>query len=141
LLVKHRRLVEWTHQRRVNAQRYLELFADAGVDRQLGLPGCLPQNEHVWNQFTIRVPDGRRDALRQHLTNRGIGSEVYYPLPLHLQECFRDLGYGSGSLPETERAAREVLSLPIFPGLRIDEQQSVVRVVREFLDLRQQIAA
>jgi dTDP-4-amino-4,6-dideoxygalactose transaminase len=92
----------------------------------------LPQNEDVWNQFTIRVRGGRRDTLREYLASRKIGSEIYYPWPLHLQECFRSLGYSKGSLPETERASAEVLSLPIFPGLRADEQQFVVRAINDF---------
>jgi dTDP-4-amino-4,6-dideoxygalactose transaminase len=104
---------------------------------KIELPGSLPGNEHVWNQFTIRVRGGRRDSLRQFLTSRGIGSEIYYPLPLHLQECFRSLGYSAGSLPETERAAGEVLSLPIFPGLRVDEQQRVVQAIADYCAARQ----
>jgi dTDP-4-amino-4,6-dideoxygalactose transaminase len=141
LLVKHQRLTEWTRQRQRNAKRYLDLFTAAGVGDDVQLPTCDPRNEHVWNQYTIRVSGGRRDALRQYLAHRGIGTEVYYPLPLHCQECFRDLGYEMGSLPETERAAAEVLSLPIFPGLRLDEQQAVVQAVREFCRARQPLAA
>lgn len=141
LIVKFRRLAEWTRQRQTNAQNYSQLFADCGLNDEIGLPSSLPRNEHVWNQFTIRVPDGRRDSMRQYLTNCGIGSEVYYPLPLHMQECFRSLGYQPGSLPETERAAAEVLSLPIFPGLRYDEQLRVVTAVAEFCRARRPVAA
>jgi dTDP-4-amino-4,6-dideoxygalactose transaminase len=137
LLVRHRHLADWTRQRQANADRYVALFAAAGLSSKIELPGSLPGNEHVWNQFTIRVPGGRRDSLRQFLTSRGIGSEIYYPLPLHLQECFRSLGYSAGSLPETERAAGEVLSLPIFPGLRVDEQQRVVQAIADFCAARQ----
>lgn len=132
LVVKHQRLAEWTRQRQANAHRYLELFDDAGMHGEIGLPVSLNKNVHVWNQFTIRVTGGRRDTLRQYLSSRGIGSEVYYPWPLHLQECFRSLGYEKGSLPATERAAAEVLSLPIFPGLRHDEQALVVRAIENF---------
>jgi dTDP-4-amino-4,6-dideoxygalactose transaminase len=132
LLVKHRRLNDWTRQRQGNANLYLELFNQSGLTGEIGLPVTRSENEHVWNQFTIRVPRGRRDSLRQFLTKRGIGSEIYYPLPLHLQECFRSLGYENGSLPETELASAEVLNLPIFPGLRDDEQQTVVRAIGDF---------
>lgn len=141
LLVKHQRLAHWTWQRQVNAERYFELFEESQIAHEIGLPDCRPHNDHVWNQFTIRVPNGRRDALRQFLGNRGIGSEIYYPLPLHMQECFRDLGYERGSLPETERAAAEALSLPIFPGLQAAEQQTVVRAVSEFCTARHARAA
>lgn len=131
LYVKLRWLEHWTSRRIENAARYFELFVDAGLDRQFGLPEPLDRG-HVWNQFTIRVPHGRRDALRQHLTAAHIGSEVYYPVPLHQQECFRSLGYGPGDLKETERAAAEVLSLPIFPELTAAEQQLVVRRIGDF---------
>ncbi len=122
----------WTSQRQANAQRYTAMFTEAGLDRILGLPTCLPHRRHVWNQYVIRVPDGRRDALRQFLTDAKIGTEIYYPLGLHEQACFRNLGYGPQDLPETYRATREVLALPIFPELTADEQQTVVQRVAEF---------
>jgi dTDP-4-amino-4,6-dideoxygalactose transaminase len=90
------------------------------------LPASDPCGRHVWNQFTVRIPGGRRDILKAQLAEGGIGSEIYYPVPLHLQQCFRELGYQEGSLPETERASREVLSLPIFPELVVHEQHAVV---------------
>jgi dTDP-4-amino-4,6-dideoxygalactose transaminase len=80
----------------------------------------------------VRVPNGRRDALRTHLSAAKVGTEVYYPLGLHEQECFKPLGYRPGSLPETEQAAREVLALPIFPELRVVEQRAVVTRIAEF---------
>lgn len=141
LIVKHRRLAEWTRKRQANADNYSRLFAECGLDKEISLPASLPRNEHVWNQYTIRVSHGRRDALRQFLGTRGIGSEIYYPLPLHMQECFRSLGYQPGSLPETERAAAEVLNLPIFPGLRLDEQQLVVTAIADFCRMRKNVAA
>ena len=79
------------------------------------------------------MPDGRRDALGQHLKEQGIGTSIYYPLPLHLQECFQDLGYKEGNLPISERASREVLSLPMFPELTEDEQDYLVRAIRVFM--------
>jgi dTDP-4-amino-4,6-dideoxygalactose transaminase len=85
----------------------------------------------VWHQYVIRVK--RRDALREFLTARGIGSEVYYPIPLHMQEALKVLGYAEDDFPEAERAAREVLALPIFPELREDEQETVVKAIAEFL--------
>jgi dTDP-4-amino-4,6-dideoxygalactose transaminase len=94
------------------------------------LPREVPSSKHVWHQYVIRAP--RRDALREFLTARGIGSEIYYPLPLHLQEALKGLGYSEGDFPEAERAAREVLALPIFPELREDEQQAVVAAIAEF---------
>ena len=80
----------------------------------------------MWNQFTIRISGGQRDAVKAQLATAGVGSEVYYPVPLHLQKCFQTLGYGPGSLPHTEKAAREVLSLPIFPELTAVELETVV---------------
>jgi dTDP-4-amino-4,6-dideoxygalactose transaminase len=132
LLVKLGRLADGNRQRSENAARYYELFGTAGLDRELGLPATSTECDHVWNQFTIRVPHGRRDSLREYLSQRGIGTEIYYPVPLHRQACFSSLGYESGSLPESERAAAEVLSLPIFPGLRAEEQQSVVDQIASY---------
>jgi dTDP-4-amino-4,6-dideoxygalactose transaminase len=133
LNVKIGHLGRWTNQRRSNAQRYHELFAASGLDKHLVLPQELPGQYHVWNQYTIRVPDGRRDRLRAQLSERSVGSETYYPVPLHLQECFRTVGYGRGSLPVTERAAEEVMSLPIFPELTREEQDLVVKRIAELL--------
>jgi dTDP-4-amino-4,6-dideoxygalactose transaminase len=135
LNVKFRYLEAWTERRQANAARYGELFAKAGLDRVIGLPTASAEARHVWNQYTIRVPDGRRDTLRSFLNERKIGSEVYYPVPLHQQQCFATLGYGRGSLPETERAAREVLSLPIYPELTADEQRTVVVAIAAFYGL------
>jgi dTDP-4-amino-4,6-dideoxygalactose transaminase len=132
LNVKMNRLDQWNCQRQQNALRYHQLFAEAGLDDQLGLPETTRDQHHVWNQYTIRVPDGHRDALRASLAEAQIGSEIYYPVPLHLQECFAALGYTQGSLPETERAASEVLSLPIFPELTEAQQQSVVKRIAHY---------
>ena len=133
LNVKLTHLAQWTDERKANARRYHELFAASGLTGQLVLPHGEPHCEHVWNQYTIRVTGGRRDAVKAQLGEAGVGSEIYYPVPLHLQECFRSLGYKPGSLPETERAAKEVLSLPIFPELTAAEQQTVVARLRGIL--------
>ena len=132
LNVKLPHLDRWTSMRQVNAQRYAELFASAALDRIVGLPETLAGRRHVWNQYVIRVPEGRRDALRAFLAEARIGSEIYYPLGLHEQECFHYLGYSAGDLPETDRAAREVLALPIFPKLTVAEQQTVVARIAAF---------
>jgi dTDP-4-amino-4,6-dideoxygalactose transaminase len=108
------------------------LFAARKLDRVLVLPAAHPHGRHVWNQYVIRVPEGRRDALRAFLVERKIGTEIYYPVPLHLQKCFAELGYAPGSLPESERAAAETLALPIFPELTLDEQRTVVDSIAEF---------
>jgi dTDP-4-amino-4,6-dideoxygalactose transaminase len=133
LNVKLAKLGRWSSQRRANASVYHRLFAEMGLDRSFVMPEELPHRYHVWNQFTIRVPDGKRDALRARLGGMKIGTEIYYPIPLHLQECFRPLGVQPGSLPETERASGEVLSLPIFPELTEEEQRLVVRRIGEAL--------
>jgi dTDP-4-amino-4,6-dideoxygalactose transaminase len=134
LNVKLPHLDRWTEMRQANALRYAEMFIDAGLDRVLGLPQALPRRRHVWNQYVVRVPDGRRDDLRAFLGEAKIGSEIYYPLGLHFQDCFRDLGYGPGDLPETDRAAEEVLALPIFPELTADEQAAVVRRIGAYFE-------
>ncbi len=141
LCVKLRHLEHWTESRRQNAARYAELFVQAGLDDVLSLPRDDGHGKHVWNQYTIRVGKGRRDELRAHLATQGIGSEVYYPIPLHQQECFREVGFSAGSLRETERAAAEVLSLPIFPGLSMQEQQRVVHHIGNFFAGQQVVAA
>jgi dTDP-4-amino-4,6-dideoxygalactose transaminase len=131
LSVKLPYLARWSEQRRENARYYDDALA--------GLPGLTtpvvrPENESIYNQYTVRVLDGRRDALAEHLAARGVGSAVYYPLPLHLQECFADLGYREGDFPEAERASREVLSLPIYPELEEAEREYVARSVRDFFE-------
>ena len=141
LNVKLTRLAEWTRSRQENAGRYRDLLKNAGLDESLVLPADDSRGQHVWNQFTVRIPGGRRDVIKSQLAEAGIGSEIYYPVPLHLQECFRGLGYREGSLPETERAAKEVLSLPIFPELTADEQSAVVDCLAQLLARPQRAAA
>ena len=137
--VKIKHLADWAAARRENAARYHELFATANLAGDLSLPTTDEACEHVWNQYALRVGGGRRDALRTWLSEAGVGTEIYYPIPLHLQPCFRALGYREGDLPETERAAREVLNLPIFPELTAAEQQAVVDSIARFA--RQQCAS
>jgi len=135
LNVKLPRLDQWTELRQANAARYDELFIEAGLDRVLTLPKASANRRHVWNQYVVRVPHGRRDELRESLTKAKIGTEIYYPLGLDDQECFRYLGYKPGDLPETDRAAREVLALPIFPELTAKEQQCVVAHIADFFGI------
>jgi len=132
LNIKLAHLDRWTAMRQANAARYHEMFATAGLDRVLGLPSAGSRCRHAWNQYVVRVPNGRRDRLRKHLGEAKIGTEIYYPLGLHAQQCFAHLGYGPGDLPETDRAAEEVLALPIFPELTAAEQALVVEQTAAF---------
>jgi dTDP-4-amino-4,6-dideoxygalactose transaminase len=135
LEVKLRYLPQWNQQRRDHAARYDQLFRDAGLNASTIAEGVvLPITDsragHVFHQYVIRAP--RRDALRQYLTERQIGSEIYYPLPLHLQSSLASLGYKQGDFPVSEAAANEVLALPMYPELREDEQQIVVDAIAAF---------
>ncbi|MGQ9505837.1 MAG: DegT/DnrJ/EryC1/StrS family aminotransferase [Thermogutta sp.] len=132
LLVKFNHLESWVAQRQQIADRYFQLFSELKLERIIGLPHVSSHRRHVWNQFVIRVPHGQRDALRTYLQERGIGTEIYYPLGLHEQACFQDLGYAPSDLPATFAASREVLALPIFPGLTAEEQRSVVATMAQF---------
>jgi len=130
LRVKLRYLDGWTEKRRQNAERYRQLLTGSGLTDRVGIPVEPANTRHVYNQFTIRVAD--RDALRTHLSSRGIPTEIYYPSPLHLQPAFSYLGYHTGAFPESERASRQVLSLPIYPELTAEMQSQVVRAIAEF---------
>lgn len=132
LNVKMTRLQQYQRARQANAARYRMLFAASDLDEMCRMPAQDPQAVHVYNQFSVRVADGQRDMLRQHLQKQNVGCEIYYPIPLHLQQCFRHLGYRTGALPETERAAAEILHLPIYPELTQDEQQAVVESVASY---------
>ncbi len=134
LNVKMKYLESWTMMRIQNALRYNDMFFDAGLEKFVGIPESQPNRRHVWNQYTIRVGDGRRDEMRKNLSEKKIGSEIYYPLGLHEQECFKFLGYSPESLPETYRASREVLALPIYPELTENEQRVVVRGIKTFFE-------
>lgn len=133
LRVKLGHLGRWTEARRTNARRYHGLFEKYGLLDQVVLPRELPDCRHVYNQFTIRVKDGRRDAVLASLRSQQIGAAIYYPIPLHLQECFAPLGYKQGDLPASEAAAAEVLSLPVFPELGAERQELVVRGIARAL--------
>ncbi len=130
LRVKAPHLAGWTGFRRRNAARYDEMFRAAKLDDVLTLPYEPPNRYHIYNQYVIRAP--RRDALRAHLDAAGIGTEIYYPVPFHLQECFAGLGYRRGDFPEAESAAAEVLALPIYGELTSEQQAAVVERAAEF---------
>lgn len=127
LLAKLPHLASWSARRRENAAYYTQAFADIA---DIVPPYIDPANESIYNQYTIRVP--KRDALKDHLKAKGIGHSVYYPLPLHLQPCFSYLGYKEGACPEAEKAAKEVVSLPVFPELTAAQRDEVVAAVRSF---------
>jgi dTDP-4-amino-4,6-dideoxygalactose transaminase len=127
LRVKAPHLAKWTEGRRANAKKYDQMFKQAGLAGRLTLPIEPAGYFHIFNQYIVRAPD--RDALRAHLTSQGVGTEVYYPVPLHRQECFADLEYKTGDLPEAERAAKESLALPIYPELTTEQLQYVVDAI------------
>ncbi len=131
LRVKLPHLESWTEKRRANASRYRELFADAGLTEDIILPFERSDARHIYNQFVIRVPE-KRNELRSFLTEKGVGTDIYYPLSLHLQECFAYLGGKPNEYPEAERASRETLALPIFPELRPEQMEYVVEMIAEF---------
>jgi dTDP-4-amino-4,6-dideoxygalactose transaminase len=125
-------LASWSAKRRENAAYYDSALAELAQSGALTTPYVAPENESIFNQYTIRVAGGKRDALQGFLKQKGIGTSIYYPLPLHLQPCFAYLGYKTGQCPESERAAREVLSLPIFPELTRAQLDEVVTGLRTF---------
>ena len=129
LRVKMKYIEQWTEARITNGHRYDELFRKAGIS-EVTPPRIGEGQRMVYNQYVIRAK--KRDALRAHLAGAGVGSEIYYPLCLHQQKCFKDLGYKKGSLPESEKAAKEVLALPIYPELKAAEQKHVVDTIAAF---------
>lgn len=137
LRVKLKYLDQWTEGRQSNAETYRRLFAESGIEtrnrsgvQRVTLPVEAPERRHIYNQFVIRSE--RRDELIEHLKRRQIGCEVYYPVPLHLQECFADLGHKAGDFPLSELAAQETLALPIYPELTEEMIESVVAAIVEF---------
>lgn len=128
--IKLRYLDRWTAARQDNARQYRELFAAAGLDARVVLPAEV-QSRHIYNQFVIRVAEDR-DRLREFLLQSQVGTEIYYPVPMHLQQCFSDLGHGSGDFPEAEAAAAQTLALPIYPELTSDQLAFVVEKIQRF---------
>jgi dTDP-4-amino-4,6-dideoxygalactose transaminase len=131
LLVKFKYLEKWTAERQRKAERYAALFQNLlSSVKGLKLPAVQFQNRHIFHQYVIRIPE--RDRLRQFLAEEGIGTDIYYPVPLHLQECYSFLKYRRGDLPISEKAAEEVLALPIYPELTEDQQRVVVNRIEAF---------
>ena len=131
LRVKLPHLDSWSQARRERAETYSLLLTNARLAFELRPPFIRQNVRHIFHQYVVRVP-GHRDALAGHLRAHGVGVKIYYPVPLHLQECFSYLGYREGALPVAERAARETLALPIYPELRLEQQQYVVDVISRF---------
>jgi dTDP-4-amino-4,6-dideoxygalactose transaminase len=132
LRVKLKHLEHWAADRQRNADRYRELHRDFQLESNVKLPVAPPRFTHVYNQFTIRASD--RDNLREHLRISGIPSEIYYPIPLHLQKAFDYLGYQAGDFPASEAASREVLSLPIYPELTEEQQRQVIAAIADYYE-------
>ena len=130
LSIKLRHLDAWTEGRQRNAGIYRELFQHAGLGGKVVTPLAVAGGRNIYNQFVIRVE--RRDALREHLAKNGVGTEIYYPVPLHVQKCFDYLGYKAGDCPESERAAAETLAVPIFPELTRAQLEYVVQTIAGF---------
>jgi dTDP-4-amino-4,6-dideoxygalactose transaminase len=133
LRVKLPHLDAWSDKRKQNADYYRNLFTDAGLTEHVVLPFERGNVRHIYNQFVIRVPQ-KRDELKKNLAENEIGTDVYYPVSLHLQECFAYLGYMENEFPESEKASRETLALPIYPELKPEQQEFVVEKIREFYE-------
>jgi len=131
LRIKAPHLAAWTQARRLNAQRYASLFRDAGVLDRVTLPVEREGYRHIYNQFVIRHAD--RDGLKAHLDQKQIGNEIYYPVPFHLQPCFAYLGYRRGDFPLAERAANQSLAIPIYSELTLEQQETIVEAIAEFV--------
>lgn len=134
VLVKLKYLDEWTIARQSNADRYRQLFAENALSDTIILRQALPEDRHIYNQFVIRVRE--RDALREHLFQDGVAGEIYYPVPMHRQECFSSLGYVSGDFPESELASRETMALPVYPDMSDEQLQYVVDSTARFFNCR-----
>lgn len=134
LRVKLQHLDQWNAKRARNAATYDRLLTEAGLLEHLTLPVTDPRNVHVFNQYTLRAQN--RDELMAYLKEHGIGHKVYYPVPLHLQECYQPLGYAKGDLPVSEQLAQEVVSLPVYPELTDAQMETVVTRISEFYNSR-----
>ena len=133
LSIKLRSLDSWSEARQKNAAIYRELFAASNIGDKVVLPQLASYDvRHIYNQFCILVKDGKRDAMKQHLLDNGVGCAVYYPLSLHLQECFKELGGKPGDYPESEKASGEILALPVFGELSADQLAYVVDTIAKF---------
>jgi dTDP-4-amino-4,6-dideoxygalactose transaminase len=137
LLVKLQYLDSWSEKRRKNASYYNKLFSESGLIEKgfIETPAEVyedtgDKNHHIYNQYTIRAQS--RDKLQDYMKQQGIGTAIYYPVPLHLQECYKDLGYLKGDFPESEKASESVLSLPIYPELAPSQQEYIVEKITEF---------
>ena len=134
LSVKLNHIEQWNHTRMELARRYNELFAEAGLTGSIVCPDVPDDLTHIVHQYTVRIKN--RDGIRQALKEEGIGTEVYYPIPLHLQPVFKELGYKKGSLKQTELAAKEVLSLPLYPEMTVEQQVRVVDSLKKIEESR-----
>jgi dTDP-4-amino-4,6-dideoxygalactose transaminase len=141
LRVKLAYVERWTEQRQAAACRYDGLIESHHLGHFLQRPGIRPNRRHVFHQYVVRVADGLRDDLFRHLQGHRIGCEVYYPVPLHLQECMAFLGHRKGDYPASEEAAQSVLALPMFPEITVSQQERVIECCAEFLRRRARIAA
>jgi dTDP-4-amino-4,6-dideoxygalactose transaminase len=130
--VKQRYVEEWCNRRIQRAQTYYCLFIDSGLvgEHVREIPPLVTDRSHVFNNYVIRVES--RDDLKRFLARAGIQSEIYYPLPLHLQTCFAELGYKEGDFPQAELAAKQVLALPLYPELNPAQQEMVVGTIKKF---------
>ncbi|MBA2527500.1 MAG: DegT/DnrJ/EryC1/StrS family aminotransferase [Pyrinomonadaceae bacterium] len=131
LRVKLKYLNGWSAERQKKALRYNQLFQESKLEFEFVPPFVRPEARHIFHQYVVRVPQ-HRDAIIKHLEHKGVGTKIYYPIPLHQQECFGYLGYKEGAFPEAERAASETLALPYFPELTEEQQQYVVDVIGSF---------
>lgn len=131
LRVKLPHLDAWSDARKANADHYRKLFTEAGLSENVSLPFERDNVRHIYNQFIVRVPE-KRDELRKFMSENEIGTDIYYPVSLHLQECFAYLGYEKGDFPESEKASQETLALPIFPELKKEQQEFVAEKIAAF---------
>jgi dTDP-4-amino-4,6-dideoxygalactose transaminase len=141
LRVKLPHVERWNALRQEAARRYDALIESHHIGHFVERPAVRPDRRHAFHQYVVRVGQGQRDALRRHLQGDGIGCEVYYPVPLHLQECFAYLGYRDGDFPASEEASRSVLALPMFPALTAAQQERVAQSCAQFLRKRARMAA
>jgi dTDP-4-amino-4,6-dideoxygalactose transaminase len=141
LRVKLPHLDHWVAGRQTAAARYDTLISESGLDGYLGRPTVQTDCRHVFNQYVVRVVYGQRDGLLRHLRAEKIGCEIYYPIPMHLQECLRYLGYAEGEFPVSEAAAKTVLALPMFPEITLEQQRRVIQCCAAFLQRQTRLAA